>query len=262
MNRLLLHGARYHDRTQVFRSPEGETPDWRADRHAIRAGLALESAFTVGPGDVVALLLPLSIEWAFVERGIWGLGAASLPLWLEWRDSEIANRLERERPKVLVSSRSFDFAGASTTPGELFERGGALDTPERASRFRGIARAVPPETIASVEPLPRSEWSHASWVSRVRSFLDRHPPRCGLEHVVEGERPGLEARIVLHSGWSDGLTTVVLGAPPREGGTESRRFANLGHEGCHGNHPQPASGGCSARVRAEQPGRGGGAPRH
>ena len=228
MNRLLLHGARYHDRREVFRSPEGETPDWRADRNAIRAGLALESAFAVGPGDIVGLLLPLSIEWAFVERGIWGLGAAILPLWPEWRESEIADRLERERPKVLVSSRTIGFAGASTTPGELLERGGVLDTPERASRFRTVARAVPPETIASVEPMPRSEWSHASWVARVRSFLERHPPRPGLEHVVEGERPGFEARIVLHSGWADGLTTVVLGAPPVKGGTESRRFANLG----------------------------------
>jgi acyl-CoA synthetase (AMP-forming)/AMP-acid ligase II len=222
MNRLLLHGARYHDRREVFRSPEGETPDWRADRHAIRAGLALESAFAVGPGDVVALLLPLSIEWAFVERGIWGLGAASLPLWPESSPSEIARRLERERPKVLVSSRSVGFAGAQATPGELFERGGALDTPERASRFRSTARTIPPETIASLDPAPGSELSHAGWVGWVREFLESHPPRRGLEHVVEGERPGLEARIVMYSGWADGLTTVVLGAPHRQGGTESR----------------------------------------
>jgi acyl-CoA synthetase (AMP-forming)/AMP-acid ligase II len=232
MNRLLLHGARYHDRPQVFRSPEGETPDWRADRHAVRAGLALESAFAVGPGDVVALLLPLSVEWAFIERGIWGLGAASLPLWPEWGDSEIADRLERERPKVLVSSRSVGFAPAQATPGELFERGGALDTPERASRFRAVARTIPPEAIASLEPAPGHELSHAIWIVRVREFLERHPPRRGLEHVVEGQRPGLEARIVMYSGWADGLTTVVLGAPPREGGRESRRFANLGREGC------------------------------
>jgi len=57
MNRLLLHGARYHDRKAVFVSRDlGETPDWRADRLSIRVALALRQDLAVGPGDLVALL--------------------------------------------------------------------------------------------------------------------------------------------------------------------------------------------------------------
>jgi acyl-CoA synthetase (AMP-forming)/AMP-acid ligase II len=220
MNRLLLHGARYHDRDAVFHSKEGTIPDWRADRNAVRAGLALAEEFSIGPGDVVAIWMPLSVEWAFLERGIWGLGATSLPLWPEWSRDEVLRILERERPKLLV-------AADSVTPSDLLERGGVLDTPERASRFRAMARAIPAEALASLEPSPQRALSHAEWVERVRAFAERNPPRRGMRHVVEGERPALEARIVLHSGWADGVTTVVLGLP-KGGGSESRRFVNLG----------------------------------
>ena len=81
MNRLLLHGARYHDRKAVFVSRAlGETPDWRADRLSIRIALALREELGVGPGGVVALSMPLSVQWALAERAVWGLGAATVPL--------------------------------------------------------------------------------------------------------------------------------------------------------------------------------------
>ena len=49
VNRLLLHGARYHDRDGVFtRWEQGRKgwawtpmPDWRADRHTVRLALVL-----------------------------------------------------------------------------------------------------------------------------------------------------------------------------------------------------------------------------
>jgi acyl-CoA synthetase (AMP-forming)/AMP-acid ligase II len=200
MNRLLLHGARFHDRRAVFESASGETPDWRADRHSIRIGLALREGLGVGEGDVVGLFLPLSVEWAIAERGVWGLGAASLPLWPEWSDSERSRVLGTFSPRVVVTAVEIP---------ELLERGSVLDTPERASAFRATARRIPPETLASIEP-DSVELSHAAWVRRVGELVAQDPPGRGSRRVLAGARPDLSARVALHAAWADGLTTTVF----------------------------------------------------
>lgn len=212
MNRLLLHGARYHNREFVFVSSDfGEVPDWRADRLSIRVALALREELSIGPGDVVALSMPLSIHWVLVERAVWGLGAATLPL------SPVSPepRFERDVKAVLDTDR-WD---------ALVTRGSVLDTPERASRFRAAARDVPPETVSSIES--GVELRHEDWVRRAERFLTRFPPERGRRNVLEIAEPHVSSRVLLYAGWADGFTTVVLGSGDPGGGSDSRRFANL-----------------------------------
>jgi acyl-coenzyme A synthetase/AMP-(fatty) acid ligase len=210
MNRLLLHGARYHDRKAVFVSRElGETPDWRADRFSIRVALALRQELGVGPGDVVALSMPLSVQWALVERAVWGLGAATLPL--------TGGRSPGRPVKAVL--------GSSSDCDALLDRGGTLDTPERASAFRAAARDTSPEAVASFEP--DAAFRHRDWVERIERFLERFPPERGKRTVLAMGVPHVSARALLYAGWADGLTTVVLESEERDGGSASRRFANL-----------------------------------
>ena len=66
INRLLLHGARYHDRESLFiRWEQGRKgwswtshPDWRADRNAIRAALVLRQRIGMEASERAALWIP------------------------------------------------------------------------------------------------------------------------------------------------------------------------------------------------------------
>jgi hypothetical protein len=210
MNRLLLHGARYHDRKAVFVSRElGETPDWRADRLSIRIALALREELGLGPGDIVALSMPLSVQWALAERAVWGLGAATLPL--------PAGRSPAGPVRAVLASISDCDA--------LLGRGGSLDTPERASAFRAAARDTSPEAVASFEP--DGAVRHREWVERIERFLERFPPGRGNRNVLAIREPHVSARALVYAGWADGLTTVVLDSGDGDGGSASHRFANL-----------------------------------
>jgi len=225
MNRLLLHGARYHDRNAVFVSRElGETPDWRADRLSIRVALALREDLAVGPGDLVALLMPLSVHWVLIERAVWGLGAATLPR------SEHFELRDPVKAVFAPSARGLSNLGAPVVALDsdwdaLLDRGGVLDTPERASSFRAAAHETPPETVCSIEP--DGEHTHEHWVRRIETFLGRFPPERGRRNVLELAEPHDSARVLLYAGWADGFTTVVVGPEQLDGGSTSRRFANL-----------------------------------
>jgi hypothetical protein len=225
MNRLLLHGARYHRRQSVFVSPElGEMPDWRADRISIRVALALREVLSVGPGDLVALALPFSIYWPLVERAVWGLGAATLPL---------SPGSGPDRPVKAMFTPSADGLSNSGVPvialdpdwDALLDRGGVLDTPERASWFRAAARNTEPHALSSIES--GVEVRHQQWVRRIETVLDRYPPERGARHLLDFDQPHIAARALLYAGWADGLTTVVLGSGVPDGGSGCRRFANL-----------------------------------
>lgn len=225
MNRLLLHGARYHDRKAVFVSREfGEMPDWRADRLSIRVALALREDLAVGPGDFVALAMPLSIYWALVERAVWGLGAATLPLSPEGGIDRPVKAMFASSAAGL-SSPGVPVVALDSDWGALLERGGVLDTPERASSFRAAARNTPQDAVSSIES--GIELLHEEWVRRIAAFLERFPPRRAARHVLDFDEPHVAARTLLYAGWADGFTTVVLGRGDSDGGIASRRFANL-----------------------------------
>lgn len=260
INRLLLHGAGHHDRAALFVpgdtreeggfSEQGrDVPDWQADRLSIRVALVLLEEISLQRGDRVALWMPLSLSWALAERALWGLGAASIPIPPELRASEVSVVLARARPRVLfvssvsrassLSIRDSVAAVVTLDPSasggfglalrELLDRGGVLDTPERASRFRAMARQIPPETLASIEPTSSGameETTQGDWARDAERFARRIAPRKGGRHVLA--RSGVEraARLVLYSGWADGLTTIAFSGEPSSG-IASPHFANL-----------------------------------
>jgi hypothetical protein len=200
VNRLLLHGARYHDRSAVFVSSDfEEMPDWRADRFSIRLALALAEHRGVGPGDIVSLAIPLSIRFILAERAIWALGAATA----------IGSR---PRPVKAVIADESDWSS-------LLDRGATLDTPERASALRALARKTPPDAAASFEP--HGTLRQGDWVERIESFLAQNPPGRGARSVSSDGVPSLSARAELYAGWADGRTTVVLTLRPMSSSGEA-----------------------------------------
>jgi len=115
----------------------------------------------------------------------------------------------------------------------LLDRGGVLDTPERASSFRAAARDTSRETVCSIES--DREHRHEDWVRRIERFLERFPPERGRRNVLAIADPHELARAVLYAGWADGFTTVALGSEDLDGGSACRRFANLAElEGLEG----------------------------
>ena len=76
INRLLLHGARYHDRDALLlRWEQGRKgwgweahPDWRMDRDAIRTALVLRQRIGMDAGEHAALWIPFGMEFSTVER--------------------------------------------------------------------------------------------------------------------------------------------------------------------------------------------------
>ena len=205
------------------------TPDWRADRHSIRIALALRERFGVGPGDVVAMSMPLRLEWPLIERAIWGLGATSLPV----RDSAglvgmapvvfFAERAALDIPDsvravVAFSDGSFE---------KLMDDGGVLDTPERATHFRVLARGVPSEAIASIDE--GREYTHAAWITSIERFQEQHPPEKGRTYRLGPERTDVASRVALYAGWGDGLTRTALG--PEAPGIQTEGFVTLSQDG-------------------------------
>lgn len=183
-NRLLLHGARHHDREAVFlhwgRGRRGwgwqPTPDWRADRTTIRTALVLRQRVGVAESDRVGIWLPLGPEWAEIERAVWSIGGVSVPVWPEWSIERVAAVVAESEPVALFApsadaARELEVLGGRPEGLEtivclrvpearrndrlslekLLEYGGVLDTPERASMWRTFARGVRPETTASLE---------------------------------------------------------------------------------------------------------------
>lgn len=255
-NRLLLHGARHHDRDAVFlhwgRGLGGgtwqATPDWRADRAALRAALALGQRLEVAEGDRVALWLGLGPEWAEIERAVWSIGAVSVPVWPEWPVERVAAVLAESGPEVLFvpsTAAARELEGIGGRPETLraiiclesepdaadewlrFERflegGAVLDTAERASMWRTLARRVGPDAPATLE-FERSgdEVPGETFAGRARPVTQRelvaaagrlarrHPPRHGGIRLLATERPDPRSRALLLAGWADGLTRTAF----------------------------------------------------
>lgn len=257
VNRILLHGARHHDRDAVFlRWGQGRkgwgwrpTPDWRADRAAIRIALVLRRRLEVAEGERVAVWLRLGPEWAEIERGIWSIGAVSVAVDPAWPLARVAAVLGDAAPEVLFAPsldrvRELEAVGgrppdlravvpreAPEEQGEdwlslakFLEYGGVQDTPERASMWRTFARSVGPDALASLEyagaagapgetspgpPLRVTQGELREWAARLTR---RFTPRKGGTRLVASDRPTLAGRVVLVAGWADGLTRTAFAA--------------------------------------------------
>lgn len=248
MNRVLLHAARHHERRDVFLDWEKGrkgwgwigTPDWRADRATIRVALLLNQRLEVGRGEPVALWLPLSREFAWIERACWSVGAVSVPVWPEWSLERAAGALAEARPGVLfapdpgalealrVTGRLPDSVRAAVVmrdatgetddslPYDRFmEYGGVLDTPERASMWRSAAAEMRPGRPLSweyVESGERRELDDEAFLRLTRGLLERFPARQGRVWALTETDPDPLLRAAVYAAWADGLTRVAFAA--------------------------------------------------
>lgn len=253
-NGRLLHGARHHDRRAVFLSWErvrgggwqwADTPDWRADRHSIRAGLVLSQRLGLGEGDPVAIALAPGVDLAVLERGAWSVGAVSVPIDPAWELARVAEVLAHVRPAVLfagerewvdalrtigglpdsvratVVARGLEEADEETLSFASFlDYGGVLDTPERASMWRTTADAAPPERLIALEYTERpgdlepARLDQRGLVAEMNRISAAYPPRTsGLRVLMDGA-PTREARALIYAGWGDGITTTVFAGSP------------------------------------------------
>jgi acyl-CoA synthetase (AMP-forming)/AMP-acid ligase II len=250
VNRLLLHGARHHERQAVFlswgKSRKGkrswqETPDWRADRNSIRVGLVLRERLQVSKGETVAVWAELGTGPAIVERGIWSIGAVSVPVWPGWELEHVAQVLDDAQPQVLFAPERqivqnlnvigglpesvravILFEGPADDDEEMLpyekfmEHGGVLDTAERAAMWRTSAKGAKPEDVISIEYAGDSEEavrqvvSHSTMVRTMVGISRRFPPAHDRIHLLTDSRPDHFQRALLFAAWADGLTQTAF----------------------------------------------------
>ena len=250
VNRLLLHGARYHDREALFiRWEQGrkgwnwvDHPDWRADRNAIRAALVLRQRIGMEAGERAALWIPFDMEFATAERGIWSIGGLSVPVWPNWSIDKVATLLHESTPVVLFAPDADSFRELKAIGGvpdsvratvllggeaekiddealpydRFMDYGGVLDTAERASMWRTTVRAIPPDAAVSLEYRwqgglkPQGAISQAGLVEAVSAVLKLLPPKAGRLQILAGDRPDPVSRALLYAAWTDGLTRTAF----------------------------------------------------
>ncbi len=250
INRLLLHGARYHERDALFlrweRGRKGwgwaAHPDWRIDRNAIRAALVLRQRIGMDAGQRVALWIPFDMEFASVERGVWSIGGISVPIRPEWGVDRVATVLHECAPIALFAPDGDAFGelkaiggipdsvgatilmrGGAEEQGEdalaydrFMDYGGILDTAERASMWRTTVRAIAPDTPVALE----YEWrnglkalgalSQSGLVDAARSILRLLPPEEGGLQMLASDQPDPISRALLYAAWADGLTRTAF----------------------------------------------------
>ena len=253
INRLLLHGARYHDREALFLMWEQSRkvwgwqghPDWRTDRNAIRAALVLRQRIGMEAGDRVVLWIPFGMDFATIERGVWSIGGLSVPVSPRWSADRVATLLHETRPAVLFvpavdSLRELKsiggvpdsvratvlMAGEVEDQGEealgydaFMDYGGVLDTAERASMWRTTVRSIPPNTPVALEyrweggQKSLGAMSQAGLVEAAQAVLRLLPAEKGGLQILAGAEPDPICRALLYAAWADGLTRTAF-VPP------------------------------------------------
>jgi uncharacterized radical SAM superfamily Fe-S cluster-containing enzyme len=247
---MFLNGSRHQQRNAVFaywdesREQWVETPEWKADRDSIRVGLALTERQGIGLGDGVGLWIPLGVEWAVIERGVWLAGGMTIPLSLEWELGDIREVLSVFQPRVLfavggdavqklrilggvpecvqrivVLESGADSADVVSFIDFLAD-GGLLDTAERAATLRAGARSLAGEAIATAETrresgkLLHETVDHRTMVGEIEALVEERPPRTESDRILSSLRPERHHRAMLYASWADGLTRTVFAATP------------------------------------------------
>ena len=104
--------------------------DWIACADSLAAAL---TARGVGPGDVVAIQLPSSVDFAVVYAAAMRMGAVATGINPRLGPTEITGILDRGRPTVLVHDGATDpVPSGAATPGR--RDGARRDAPARRER--------------------------------------------------------------------------------------------------------------------------------
>jgi AMP-binding enzyme len=244
LNRLHAGAMREHSRRGALLVRDDAqwtaTPDWRLDRQIIRLGLYLREQLGVVPGQRIALLSELRPEWLIADLAALGLGAISAAIDPRLPRDELAAALEDAAPSITIVSsagqrvlESLDGRAPAhgqlitldspvATEGvmrlqDLLERGGTLDTPERAQSYRAGARELPPAqpAIRHYHRTPGGGWDRVELtqrevIERLRAGWLREPAQPGDVAYVSGPTVSLAARLALYAFLGDGHTTTAL----------------------------------------------------
>jgi hypothetical protein len=284
LNRFYDLAMREHDRRAVLAFGEGkdyaEDPDWRFDRDVIRVALFCQERLKVKAGERVALLGAWSPLWLHAEFGLLGLGVSVVGLDPALSDEQVASALSAagvrfavatDAPsagrllgsrfrapslKVVLAPETGGFDGSVVPLAQLREFGATLDTPERANRFREVARGLEPSHPAlwHFESRPGGgvasrQLTQGEAMGLVRGQLTRLAARAGDLVLLDTSAVTLAARIGVHAWTGDGYTTIALAAPRELGAVagqvrptglvaRTEGMAGLARELC----PEPAGG--------------------
>jgi len=118
----------------------GESWDYAGMLRAARSlAAALELAAGVGPGDVVAALLPNGSDYALLLHALRLRRATLLPLNLRLTPAELRHQLNDARARLLVHSPAWSREAAATSVARAAIEGGVLATP--VADVAGVAAA-------------------------------------------------------------------------------------------------------------------------
>ncbi|MFF9127528.1 condensation domain-containing protein [Streptomyces sp. NPDC014889] len=147
----------------------------------------------VGPGDVVAIRLPMSTGLLVALLGTLAAGAVALPLDASLTRDEIADAVRRCTPAVVLTSTELISAGLLDSARDTGAVLCALDAENES--IRSFADTPPTVTSAPQDRalLIRSRGgalnahTHASTAARVRNLRDAFPLESGEQVTVSGE---------------------------------------------------------------------------
>lgn len=252
---LFLQTEREHPRKAALLRlrPGGEPvpmPDWRLDRHIVRIGLYLRERAGVRPGDVVALIGPIThawivVDWAVVAQGatlvVIGPDPNEAVLDLAWsrfspRAIFVAGEEARRRVRARAGDASviaLDGEASEDVPNfdKVLDLGGTLDTAERAGAFRDHARAIAPSAVAIahvghvMNGAPSCEaLTHAEVMAKRQRTMAKYERGGGKIAYVRPDALSPDAHVALYALMGDGVTSMAIGTV----GHELEEIARLG----------------------------------
>lgn len=243
----LFHATeRKHDRPFLLKyglsSTPTEMPDWRFHRHVIRIGLFLHERLQLQIGDRVALVAPIGPEWAIAQWAALTQGVATATFDTPASAAALAEQLGALGPRVVLAGGPalehvlawsganpdkgvtvIASSGAAVAPAiswtQALDLGGTLDTAERANAYRGVMRALSPETAAvahvgrnGVGPVWRF-LGHRDVVRRVQRIWAGARISQGDVGYIAGGAPSLFSTLAFLAFSADGHTQVLFGTP-------------------------------------------------
>jgi len=249
LSQLYLQAMRHHFREAAVLSRSDDRwdplPDWRLDRHVIRAALYLQERVGVRPGDRVAIVSDLRPDWLIAECAAIATGGVSVAVDPDLPRDRLVGALVDVGPKVVFATgpalAKLD-GGATPLPGlsevislepgpsadgvrslaQALDLGGTLDTPERAQAFRAQARSIPGDhpAICHHDPSVQTrvgwhELTQAEAVERVAALWRGHRAREGDRVYLATRRVTLGLRLALHACLGDGYSLLIIGTPGR-----------------------------------------------
>jgi hypothetical protein len=243
----LFHATeRKHDRAFLIKSALAgtpvEMPDWRFHRHVIRIGLYLHERLQVSIGDRVAVVAPIGPEWAIAQWAALTQGVSVAALDPGAAANTLAEQLAALGPRVVFAEGPaleavlawsagtnvivIAVSGVAVAPSvswtEALDLGGTLDTAERANAYRGIMRALPPETAALAHTGGNgvgTVWrflTHRDVVRKIQRIWEGARISQGDVAYIAGGAPSLFATLAFLAFSADGHTQVLFGTRGHE----------------------------------------------